>query len=176
MKERACGSKAFWLIMLAFLMTFSLVGCSGGEKDVGLKGGFETGSGEPSPSINVAFITEKSRLKVGEDLTVTVCYGSNNGTATIDPSPLAVTAELLMSRGHFRDGIENPKPIGEDVLLQEIADFWAEEYKWRFDAEGKFVGMQETVQIPAEWFIDDIGAFSWVVNSLCTFSEDSPER
>lgn len=176
MKERACGSKAFWLIMLAFLMTFSLVGCSGGEKDVGLKGGFETGSGEPSPSINVAFITEKSRLKVGEDLTVTVCYGSNNGTATIDPSPLAVTAELLMSRGHFRDGIENPKPIGEDVLLQEIADFWAEEYKWRFDAEGKFVGMQETVQIPAEWFIDDIGAFSWALTSLCTFSEDSPER
>ena len=81
-----------------------------------------------------------------------------------------------MSRGHFRDGIENPKPIVEDILLREIADFGAEEYKWIIEANGKFVGKQETVLIPAEWFIDDIGAFSWVLTSLCTFSEDSPER
>ncbi len=176
MKERACGSQTFWLILLAVLMTFSLAGC-GGEKDVGLKAGFETALGEPAPPVYVAFTTEKSKLKVSEDLMFTVCYGSNyDYSTTFEPSPLAVTAELFMSRRHFRDGIENPKSMGEDALLQEIADFRAEKYKWRFDAEGKFVGRQETVLTPAEWFTDDIGVFSWALNSLCICSDDSPER
>lgn len=162
-----------WSIMLAVLMIFSLVGC-GSKEHFGLQAGFTTGSDEPAPPINVAFMTEKSQIKIGEDLVVEVyCQPQNDYTQS---GALKHTAELFVRRGNFHNGVQNPQPTEEDILLRQIADFWSEEYRWEVDAQGKFVGKKEVVIIPAEWFSDEIGAFSWIVLSQVTFSADSPER
>ena len=156
------------------IMLFSLAACSAEGKDMGLKAGFEKGSGEPAPPIKVEVISEKSRLKVGEDLTVKLCYGSLSSYDRYDPAPVSVTAKIFM--GHSVYGDKSPwggsyaSTLIEQFVLKEIDDFADSMYLWQNKQAS------ETIVIPADWFAGERGGIGWSVTAHIIPSEDSPQE
>ena len=114
--------KRISVIVLSFIIVstfFCLAGCT----DKGLS--TSTNYGDPAPWFNIGYTSEKSKIKIGEDLTI------NLRVFLIYDSEVSTTVRIALYP------FSNPE---EEKVITDIENFEAE---W-----------QDKVVIPSEWFIE----------------------
>jgi len=174
--------KKLALLGIAFIMLFSLAACNPPkeDEDMGLKAGFELDGDKPAPPIRCAFTSEKSKLKVGEDFTIKLSYGTNGGHYDTDPPPTSVSAKIKMARSVYGDlspsgSYANSNELIDEFVLKEIDNFATPEYVWQYSSETGWASATETVVISANWFAGERGAIVWLAFAHVVWPEGFPE-
>lgn len=167
---------------IALLLIFSLAACvKETEEDAGLRAGFETNGDEPAPPILVRFTSDKSRLKVGEDLTIKLYYIPNSNYDTAyDPASISISAKINMGHSIYGDlcpwGGSYSSELIEQFVLKDIENFFDQEYTPKYFSDVGWFSGTETIVIPAEWFAGERGSIGWWLIAHIDFPEDSVQE
>jgi hypothetical protein len=144
-----------------------------------LKGWFEASNGEPASKSWCAFTSDESRLKVDKCLIAKLFYGTEYDYPADLPSrfrhdgqlPTEVLTEISMAHGIYTRRLPQKGEYTygkseyifeyegiEGVVLKEIHDFGRQNYP-----NAGFISASETVVIPAEWFVGEMGGIVWTL-------------
>lgn len=180
--------KKIFILCTCLIFAICLTGCKQAKKNNGLKGGFDNNSIELLPSTQCGFTTDKTELKIGEDLTVKLYFGTISNYPNDYPyvhkhnntSPDNVLTEILMKYGtytkvalqdikrncHKPQYTYNYENI-ETSLYKEIDDFTAEKYPHVEIAYSKY----EMIVVPSSYFVGEMGSIQWVINIYGIWAE-----
>ena len=169
--KRGISHKKFLTIVFLILVissTIFIVGCKKNEEpkefvDKALDVTSSAGDGCLPSSLQVVhYKTEKSLIDVGEDLPISISFGTYEEyweykEGTFD----SVTAEFLMEHGKWDEKITNPEDL-DIVVLKKIDDFTLDDYKGTFTSEENTINMI----IPAEMFNYNRGYFIFRIDVI----------
>ncbi|MGI6710419.1 MAG: hypothetical protein ACOX4W_03130 [Bacilli bacterium] len=150
-----------------------------------LRGGYDDEGVEPAPPIWTEFTSDESRLKVGDNLVIKFYYApqSSYDISTYDPAPISVTAKIITGYGTYTRKLlqkgdytySQPEYTfeyenKEEFVKKEISNF-ANSNNYP-TAGSEFVAFEE-IEIPANWFVGEMGAIGWTVVAKLTWAEEA---
>lgn len=148
---------SFVAILMSCLLLFAFAGCSK-EEDQELYGGFISGD-DPAPPIAVLFRAEKSKIKIGSDLSIKLWYFRSSYDCAYASAD--ITATLTMGNWIYESD-RRTYSLMEERVVRQVNDFAVNPYR------------TESIVIPNEWFVGNQGGISWNVVVSIDFPSDSP--
>lgn len=134
-------------------------------------------NGELAPPIWTAFTSDKSRLKIGEDLTIKLYYGTSKNFPNEDDDvmPIDTFTKIIMGYSVYGNldsyGGGYSSELIEEIVLKEIDDFGSQNYP----AAG-LNSISETITVPANWFVGEKGCIGWSIGMYAIWSKGSEPK
>ena len=175
--KRGISHKKFLTIVfliLVIIFTIFIVGCKKNEEpeefvDKALD--VRSSDGDLFPGLHIVhYKTEKSLIDVGEDLPISISFGTYEEYWRYEEGTFdSVTAEFIMQRGKWDEKITKGEAL-DSVLLKKIDDFTLDDYYGTFTSEENTINMI----IPAEMFDCNCGYIVFALQVIEVLANQKP--
>ncbi len=128
---------------------------------------------DPSAAPPFTLSIDRSQIEFGEDLDVSLSYALNCDYLSLDPPAKSVTANVVMGRAEYDEGLCVPVVL-EQFTLREFENFSG--YVWDFDfPDGGPRVFDDSVTVPAVWLSSPRGRIFWQFTFFVLFPGEKEE-